>query len=197
MGRPQRKNANDHAVGVLPMIPFFITALLYHLVYVNPTPGLITTMGITMRTLISKDKPTNRAIITTAATPKEQRSKRLAKSPRSVNVNSLLAEINLPMNHYNNVLEALRPPTSPTDEGLSDPCDITLPTDKNWHVTQLLFPTGVDMKAIGFHAPVDNAPTQTNESPQDQTTPPSRSVCISKTATSVETNSKNTSGTSQ
>ncbi len=99
------------------MISFFITALLFHLTYVNPTPGLSTTMGITMRASISKDKPTSRAIITTTATPKEQRSKRLAKSPRSVNVNSLLAEINLPTNCLDNVLEALQPPTSPTDVG--------------------------------------------------------------------------------
>jgi hypothetical protein len=53
------------------------------------------------------------------------------------------------------------------------------------------------MMAIGLHVPVNNAPTQTNESPQDQTTPPSRSVRISETVTLVETNSKNTSGTSQ
>jgi hypothetical protein len=145
MGRTQRKHANNHAVGVLPMIPFFIFALLYHLVYVNPTPGLITTMGITMHALISKDKPTSRAITTTAATPKEQRSKRLAKSPRSVNVNFLLAEINLPTNRFDNVLEALRPSTGPMDEGLNDPCNLTPPTDKNLHAPQLLSPTGVDI----------------------------------------------------
>ena len=53
------------------------------------------------------------------------------------------------------------------------------------------------MMAIGLQAPIDVAPTQTNESPQDQTTPPSRSVRISETVTLVETNSKNMSGTSQ
>ncbi len=63
---------------------YFIIPLFYHFIYVNPTPGPYTTTGITMRALTSKEKLTSRAIITTTATPKEQRPKRLAKSPRTV-----------------------------------------------------------------------------------------------------------------
>jgi hypothetical protein len=143
----------------------FFIGLLYTLIYVNPTPRLIATMGIITCTLISKDKPTSRAIITTAATPKERRSERLAKSPRSVNVNSLLAEINLPMNHFDNVLEALHPLTNPMDDSPNNPCDLTLPTNKNMQVTQLASPMGVDaMVTVGFNAPVDNKPPQANKS---------------------------------
>ncbi len=53
-------------------------------------------MGITTRASSSKDKPTSRAIIAIAATPKERQSKQLAKSPRTVSVNPLIAKINLP-----------------------------------------------------------------------------------------------------
>jgi hypothetical protein len=125
---------------------------------------------------------------------KKGRSKRLAKSPCSVNVNSLLAEINLPTDHFNNVLEALHPSTNPTDNGPNNPCDLTPPTNKNMQVTQLASPTGVDaMATVGLNAPVDNKPSQANKSPQHQTTPPSRSVQINKTATSVN-HTVNTSG---
>jgi hypothetical protein len=153
-------------------------------------------MGITTRALPSKEKPTSRAIITTAATPKEQRSNWLAKSPRTDNVNSLLAEISLPANRFDNDLEALWPSTSPTDYGLNSPCNQALPTDKNNQDTQLASPMGVDTQVIGSHAPVDNAPSQANKSPQDQTTPPSRIVRINKTATLAET-TLNKSSTSQ
>jgi hypothetical protein len=95
MGRPWRKHANNRAVGVMQMILFFIFASLCPLIYVNPPPQLLTTMEITMRAAIAKEKPTNKAITTTVATPKERRSERQSKSPCSVNVNSLLAEINL------------------------------------------------------------------------------------------------------
>ncbi len=54
-------------------------------------------MGITMRAAIAKEKPTSKAITTTAATPKEWRSKLQSKPPHPVNINSLLAEINLPV----------------------------------------------------------------------------------------------------
>jgi hypothetical protein len=196
MGRPRRKHANDHAFGVMHMILFFIFAFLCPLIYVNPSPGLLTTMGITMRTAIAKEKPTSRAITTTAATPKEWRSGRQSKSPRSVNLNSLLAEINLPVTNFDNDLEALHPLNSPTDNGLDNPCDLVPLTDTNNQVTQLTFPTGVDTQAIGFPAPVDNVSPQANKSPQDQTTPASRSVHINETTTLVDITTT-TTGTSQ
>jgi hypothetical protein len=95
MGMPRHKHATNSTVGVMQMISFFIIALLCPLVYVNSSPRLFPSMGITTRATIAKEKPTSRAITITAATPKERRTKRLSKSPRSINVNSLLVEINL------------------------------------------------------------------------------------------------------
>ncbi len=154
-------------------------------------------MGITTCPLTSKGKPTSRAIIATAATPKKRRSEWLAKSPCTVNVNSLLAEINLPMNRFDNILEALRPSTSPMDNGLKDLCNLTPLTDNNIQVTQLASPIGVDLLAIGFNTLVNNKTPQANKSPQNQITPPSRSVQINETATLVESTVNTSGGTSQ
>jgi hypothetical protein len=160
MGMLWRTRANNQVAGVLLEISFFIIVLIGHFIYVNPTPRPLTTMGITTRASTSKDKPTSRAIITTAAIPKEQRSKRLAKSPCTVDVNSLLAEINLPMNCFNNVLEALRPSTCPADNGLNDLCNLTPPTDKKMQVTKLASLTGLDTPAIRLNTLADNKPLQ-------------------------------------
>jgi hypothetical protein len=193
----RQKCANNHAVGVLLMISLFIIALPKHLVHVNPTPRPFSTMGITTRASTSKDKPTSRAIITTAATPKQGQFEQLAKSPCTATVNFRLAEINLPTNQFNNVLETLCPSTSPTDAGLNDPCNLMLPTDKNRQGTQLTSPMGVDVQEIEFHAPVNNASPQANKPPQNQTTSPSRSVRINETATLVVTMMNLSGGTSQ
>jgi hypothetical protein len=100
-------------------------------------------MEITTRTTISKEKPTR-----TTITPKQaQQSTRLPKLPRSDNVNSILAEINLPTSRFDNVLEALRPSTgrgSNKDNTLDNQCDLEPPTDKNNQITQVTFPTEVD-----------------------------------------------------
>jgi hypothetical protein len=72
MGMPWRKRANNHAVGVLSMSSIVLIGLFGSFIYVNTTPGVISIMGITTRASISKNKPTSRAIITTAAMPKEQ-----------------------------------------------------------------------------------------------------------------------------
>jgi hypothetical protein len=95
MGMPRHKHVTNCAIGVMQMISFFIITLLYPLIYVNSSPQLFPTMGIMMCTTIAKEKLNSRAITNTAATPKERRPKWLSKSPRSVNVNSLLVEINL------------------------------------------------------------------------------------------------------
>jgi hypothetical protein len=130
---PHPKYANGCPVGVLQMILFFIIALLCSFINVNPTPGTSTTMGITTCATTVKDKPTSKAITTTAATPKERRSEQLAKSPHTININSLIAEINLPTTQSNNVLEALHPMTmqdSPQDEGFDVPCNLAPPAEK-------------------------------------------------------------------
>jgi hypothetical protein len=96
MGTPRRKRGNSHGVGVLSMSSSIIIGLFCTLINVNSTPQLIATMGITTHASTSKDKPTSKATIVTAATSKECRSEQLAKSPHTVNVNPLIAEINLP-----------------------------------------------------------------------------------------------------
>jgi hypothetical protein len=73
MGMWWRKHTNDRAIGMVPMISLLSIALFCTFIYVNSTPGPVATMGIMMRALISKDKPTIRVIIATTATPKEQR----------------------------------------------------------------------------------------------------------------------------
>ncbi len=108
-------------------------------------------MGIKTNALISKDKPTSRAIIVTAATPKEKRSVRLAKSPRTVNVNPLIAKINLSGARFDNALEALHPTTtrdSTQEDELNDPCDLALPLEKTNQITLLASPTGIDQQPI-------------------------------------------------
>jgi hypothetical protein len=194
MGTPRHNHANGYAVGVLSMSSLCFIGLISLVIYVYTTPGSITTMGITMRASIFKKKPTSRAIITTTATPKEWQSKQLAKSPRTGNINSLLAMINLPSNRFDNVLEALRPTTSPsTDNDLNDPCDLTPLTNKNMHEIQIALPMGVDKQEAGCHTPVNNASPLANEATNTQTTPPSRSMRIKETATLV-VNTANLSG---
>ncbi len=76
---------------------------------------------------------------------------RLAKSPHTVNVNPLIAEINLPGAQFDNVLEALRPTTtrdSTQEDELNDPCDLALPLEKTNQITPLASPTGVDQQPI-------------------------------------------------
>jgi hypothetical protein len=163
MGMPRRKHASNRTVRAMQKIALFIIALLGSSININPTRRPSTAMGITMRATTAKDKPTSRTITATTTTLRERRSKRLSKSPRSVNVNSLLAEINLPVTQFDNVLEALHPSNSTTDNGLNKPCQVALPTDKNNQVTS---PMGVDTQAIGFPGPIDNVSPQAKESPQ-------------------------------
>jgi hypothetical protein len=190
---PWRKHAINRAVGALQKIALFIIALLGSSNNINPSPIPSITMGISTCTTTAKDKPTSRTITATAATPKECRSKQLSKSPCSVNVISLLAEINLPVTQFNNVLEALHPSNSTTDNGLNKPCHVAPPIDKNNQVTS---PTGVDTQAIGFPASVDNVSPQANKTPQGQTSPESRCVHINATTTSLDT-ATTTTGTSK
>jgi hypothetical protein len=97
MGRPWRKHTNNLAVERMPMISFLIVGLLHSLINVNPTPQLSSTMDITLPTSISKEKPNSRAENSkTATTPNKRRSTWHSKSPHSADVESLLAEINLP-----------------------------------------------------------------------------------------------------
>jgi hypothetical protein len=180
MGIPRHKQANHRAVGVLQMISFFVIALLCSSINVDPTPKTSTTMGITTRTTTVKDKPTGKAIITTKATPKERRSERLAKSPCTVNVNSLIAEINLPTTRFDNVLEALRPmmaQDSQQDKGLNAPCNLAPPAEKTDQITPLASPMGVNQQPIMVDSTAMNTGTEASLQAQ---------VRISKTTTTVE-----------
>jgi hypothetical protein len=190
MGTPWRKHANDHTIGMLQMISFFVIARLCSSINVNPTPGTSTTMGITMRVTTVKDKPTGKAITTTAATSKERRSKRLAKSPRTVNVNSLISEINLPTTQFDDVLEALRlmmMQDSPQDKGLNAPCNLAPPAEKADQIASFASPTGIKQHLIVINGTTMN--TGTEASPQAR-------VSISKTTTTVEAEPTSTASTS-
>jgi hypothetical protein len=157
-------------------ISFFIIALFCPLIYVNPSPLLFPTMGITTHATIAKEKPTSRAITTTAATPKERRTKRLSKSPCSVNANSLLMEINLPVTQFDNVLEAICPSNSPMNNCLDNPCN-SASTEKNNQITPHASPTGVDQQTIVADDTTNNTGTEV-----------SSQACVhtSKTTTTAE-----------
>ncbi len=148
------------------MSSLFFIGLFCTFIYVNPTPGPIATMGIKTCASISKDKPTSRVIIATAATPKEQRSMRLAKSHRTINANPLNAEINLPRARFDNVLEALHPTTTcniTQEDELDDPCGLALPLEKTNQITPLAFPMDANQRPIKASNIAEKAST---ESPQ-------------------------------
>jgi hypothetical protein len=108
------------------------------------------------------------------------------KSPRSDNVNSLLAEINLPASRFDNALEALRPSTirgSNNNNPLNNPRNLLSPTDKNNHITDISSPTVVDTLQAGILSPTNTANPFGNK---QQQTPSNKGVCINKTAVHVE-----------
>ncbi len=120
--------------------------------------------------------------------PKTSTSMHPPKSPCSDNVDSLLAEINLPISHFDNVLKGLRPPTergSDNDDTLDNPCILEPPTDKNNQMTQVTSPTEVDTLTLGATSPAKNNDSANDES-HDQQTPSSKGVQINETATEVK-----------
>ncbi len=150
-------------------------------------PQIHSTMGITTHTLISKEKPNGRTENSkTTTTPKEQKSTQHLKSPRSADVNSLLAKINLPMSRFENVLEALCPlrGSDSQKEDLDTPCDFTPPSEKNNQITPHASPTNLDHYLFLANGAAKNPAT--DGFPQDRATPPTRGVRISKTATIVD-----------
>ncbi len=179
MGRPWRNNANNHTDRE-PSI-FLIAILIVSLLYVDPFHHP-STMGITMRAVISKEMPTR-----TTITPKQaQRTMGISKSPRSDNVNLLLAEINLPTSCFDNVLEALRPTTgrgsNKQSDTLDDPCDLEPPADKYNQITPIASSTGVDTFTLRAPSPVDKADPTAKKDLQDQQTPSNWGVHINETA---------------
>ena len=140
-------------------------------------------MVITTRTTVSKEKPTK-----TKITPKQaQQSMRPPKLPCSDNINSLLAEINLPTSRFEINLKALCPPTgrdSNKDNTVDDPCDLNPPTDKNNQRTQVASLTEVDTLTLGANIPANNN-DPANDQSQDQQTPSNKGVQINETATEV------------
>ncbi len=129
-----------------------------------------------MSAAISKEKPTR-----TTITPKQaQQSTCISKSPRSKNVNSLLAEINLPTSCFDNVLEALWPTTGSGSN--RDDTKVEPPAYKDTQITQIASPTGVDIFTPRATSPVDNADSAANKESQDQQIPSNTGVRINKMA---------------
>jgi hypothetical protein len=144
-------------------------------------------MGIMTHTSIAKEKPNSRTEHSkTVTTPKEWRSTWHSKSPRSADINSLLAEINLPTSWFENFLKALCPlmGSDSQKEDLVNPCNLTPPSEKNNQITPHASPMSIDHHSFLVNGAAKN-PT-TDGSPQDHATPPTRGVRISKTATTVD-----------
>ncbi len=135
----------------------------------------------------NKDKPISRAIVATATTPTEhhstQRAKRLVKSPHTSSVNIHLANINRPTLCIDSNLQALQP----TKYAAPNP-------DKDSPMKAPVLPTTVDIPDGAPTTPEDSVTPQDNTTETvNQTSLPSRSVRISKTATTGTA----TGGTSQ
>jgi hypothetical protein len=150
-------------------------------------PQLGSTMGTTMHAMIAKEKQTK----TTIAPKPAQKSTPSSQSPRSDKVDPLLAKIILPTSKFDNILKALHPSTrqdSQMDDNLDDPCNLTLPTNKDNQITPLASPTGIDIQTLGSPTPVNNAVApKANEPLQVQSKSPNKGVCTNKTAISTET----------
>ncbi len=119
-------------------------------------------MGSRMHASISKEKPNGRIENSkTTTTPKEWRSTRHSKSPRSADVYSLLAEINLPMSRFKNILEALHPSTGRDSqkEDLHIPCNLTSPSEKNNQIAPHASPTSIDHYLLLVNGAVKNPAT--------------------------------------
>jgi hypothetical protein len=161
MGKPLRKPVNGRTVEMIRMSPLFFFSLLIAIISAKHSPRHSPTMAIATRSSQPKEKPVGRALVAIAPSPVERhqgrRSDRLAKSPRNGNVNPLIAELNLPGAQYNNVMEALCPAATltnnkPLDDNFNDPCDLVPPSerakdsDKANEVTPLSSPTGIDQQ---------------------------------------------------
>jgi hypothetical protein len=152
-------------------------------------------MAITTHSSQTKEKPISRALAAIALSPVERhqkrRSTRLSKSPRTTNINPLIAELNQPGARFDNVLEALRPATITTNEkthdnDLSNPCDLDPPTDKANQVTPLASPTCVDLQSSNEPTPTTNKNITTSNI-GDGNSPQAR-VRISETTETIDVN---------
>ena len=129
----------------------------------------------------NKEKSISQATIAIATTPAErhptQRTKQLAKSPHSSSINMHLADINRPTLRIDNILQALQP----TKYAAPNP-------DKDSPMMAPILPTTVAIPDGAPVAPEDSiAPQDNTTETVTQSSPLSRSVRISKTATTGTT----------
>ncbi len=195
MGKPRHKHANGHAARSGRMRSFLFSSLLLPIINGNPIHQCSPTMAITMRSSQPKEKPISRALPAIAPSPverhQEQRSTRLSKSPRTTNVNPLIAELNQPGAQFNNVLEALHPATitineKAHDDNLSNPCNLVPPTNKVNQVTPLASPTCVDLQSSNEPTPTTNKNITTSNIGEGNS--PQARVRISETTETVDVN---------
>jgi hypothetical protein len=202
MGKPQRKHANGLAARAMPTSSFFFISLII-ILNVSSSYQPLSTMAITTRSTITKEKPISRALIVTATTPfkrhQKRRSERLARSPQTSNVNNHLAKINRPSTRLDNVLKPLCPQKSKTtndpNDTLNAPRELMPPTDRSGRMTPVDSPTGVDVLDGAPQAIANNVSPQTNEATDTQSTPPSRSIRINETETTANSSSGMSHGT--
>jgi hypothetical protein len=181
MGKPRLKHTNDRDNGIMRMSLLFLFSLLFAIVNVNTTLQHSPTMPIATHSLNTKEKPASRTLASIAPSPvdrhQEQRSERLVKSPRSTNVNTLLAKINRLSGRLDNILQTLGPSKNPASEvNHRAPNDLTIPNDKTKQATSLASPTVVNQEPP--EAPTTNKETNVEDSPQTW-------VCISNVTETV------------
>jgi hypothetical protein len=149
----------EHCRSMDAILHIFGTLLL--LLLLQPTSGKKSTMGIATCSP-SRPKPIQKA--TTAKTPTPNGGKlrsehQLSKSPRSVNINRILADINLPMTRFETILTVLGHAAERNGKMEDNP---TPPEDNN----------PVDKEADEANPPSNQVspPTSPNLDPTDNTT---------------------------
>jgi hypothetical protein len=128
---------------ILTILLSIITATVYRRTsYVSPLP-LSTIMAIKTRTTSVKGKPT-KAVAAPVVHSTQRNTRSNSRSPKAINVNSLLANINQPKNQFEGALTVLGTQDVGTDN-LDDPCDLVppevLPIDKSNVKEGIMVPT--------------------------------------------------------
>ncbi len=107
---------------ILTILLSLTTATVYpRTPYVSPLP-LSSIMAIKMRTTSIKEKPSKAEAASLVLTT-QQNTRSTSRSPKAINVNSLLADINQPTNQFEGALTVLGTQDVGTDD-LDDPCEL-------------------------------------------------------------------------
>ena len=145
--------------------------------YVSPSP-LSTIMAIKTRTTSIKEKP-SKAVAASVVHSTRRNTRSTSRSPKAINVNSLLANINQPKNRFEGALTILGTQDAGTDN-LDDPCNLVPPEgwsiDKSNALTSINSPIGVEegimLPTLNDDTPSPNKQAQSVVRINDNPTPP-------------------------